>query len=227
MLSTADYERVRNAILSATPIALKSSSYTSAHRDYIDRVLSLYLYELGLVHLHNNLAYCVHELARNARNALLKRIYFSERDLDINDRSEYARGMRSFRHDTIAEKHRYLESLEDSSYYIRFVFRHDPETVSIAIENNTTLLPIEWERIAEKLENARRYRTMADAYAALADFSEGAGLGIAMVVVMLRTLGLPANSLSIGNGASEDETTRATISIKRSTVGRYQDATYQ
>lgn len=224
MLSTSDYERVRTAILAATPIALKSSSYTSAHRDYIDRVLSLYLYELGLVHLHNNLAYCVHELAGNSRNALLKRIYFSEHGLDITDRDQYERGMRSFRQDTIAEKQRYLRALERSSYYIRFVFRHSEEEAQIAIENNTPLLPIERERIVEKLTNAKRYKTMADAYASLADFSEGAGLGIAMVVVMLRTLGLSPESLVIGNSGDEDGFTRATIKINRSTVGRLQTA---
>lgn len=222
MLSTGDYDRVRTAILSATPIALKSSSYTSTHRDYIDRVLSLYLYELGLVHLHNNLAYCVHELAGNARNALLKRIYFIEHGLDIADRDQYARGMGSFRQDTIAEKNRYLAALERSDFYIRFLFRHDEDQVQIAIENNTPLLPIERERINEKLTNARRYKTMADAYAALADFSEGAGLGIAMVIVMLRTLGLPSDSLVIGGCCEEEGFTRSTIRINRSMVGRLQ-----
>ncbi len=220
MLSTRDYERVRTAILSGTPIALKSSSYTSEHRDYIDRVLSLYLYELGLVHLHNNLAYCVHELAGNARNALLKRIYFLEKGLDIVDREQYHEGMRSFRHDTIAEKQRYLSLLDSSELHIRFLFRHDEENVEISIENNTALLPIERERISEKLANARKYKTMADAYAALADFSEGAGLGIAMVIVMLRTLGLPADSLVMGDGS--DGFTRATVHVKRSVVGRLQ-----
>jgi hypothetical protein len=177
MLSVEDYTRVRNAITNGTTISLKTKSYTARHRDHVDRVLSLYLYELGLVHLHNNLAYCVHELAGNARNALLKRLWFQEQGLELLDRAVYTSSIPAFRAAVSAEPERYLHMLEDSHYRIRFSFSHDPEHIRIAVENNAPLLPIERERIDAKLDAARRYSSMADAYGALSDFSEGAGLG--------------------------------------------------
>lgn len=213
MLPVEDYARVRDAITTGTTVALKTASYASRHREHVDRVLSLYLYELGLVHLHNNLAYCVHELAGNSRNALLKRLWFRERGLDITDRRVYSKYMSRFRGETAANPSRYLRRLEESEYRIRFLFAHDRERIRIIVEHNAPLLPIERERIAAKLEAARRYTSMADAYGDLSDFSEGAGLGIAMVVVILKTLGLTKDVLTIGDGT--DGTTQSAITLQR------------
>ena len=220
MLSVRDYARVRTAITAGSTVALRTRSYTSSQRDRVDRVLSLYLYELGLVHLHNNLAYCVHELAGNARNALLKRIWFAEQHLDITDRGVYRDYVPVFRHDITRERDRYLGLLERSGYAIRFLFAHSAEQIWITVENNTPLLPIEHERIEEKLAAGRLYRSMADAYAALSDFSEGAGLGIAMVLVILRTLGLPPDSLILGGCSTAEGVTRSVITLERADVGR-------
>lgn len=215
MLSVEDYTRVRNAITNGTTISLKTKSYTSRHRDHVDRVLSLYLYELGLVHLHNNLAYCVHELAGNARNALLKRLWFQEQGLELSDRSVYTSSIPAFRAAISAESDRYLRLLEDSPYRIRFLFSHDQAHIRIVVENNAPLLPIERERIDAKLEAARRYTSMADAYGALSDFSEGAGLGIAMVVVILKTLGLSDDVLVVDDGGKSANMTRSIITLRR------------
>lgn len=218
MLSVEDYARVRDAITNGTTVALKAASYASRHREHVDRVLSLYLYELGLVHLHNNLAYCVHELAGNARNAILKRLWFREQGLDITDRRIYSKYMNRFRGETSANPPHYLRLLEESEYRIRFLFAHDAERIRVIVEHNAPLLPIERERIAAKLEAARRYTSMADAYGDLSDFSEGAGLGIAMVVVILKTLGLTEDDLRIGDDASG--TTQSVITLRRTPARR-------
>lgn len=220
MLSVADYARVRKAITTGSTVVLKTSSYTAPHREYIDRVLSLYLYELGLLHLHNNLAYCVHELAGNARNALLKRLWFNEQQLDISDRERYAANVAAFRRAVATDTPRYLRLLEESPYHIRFLFAQNVEQVWITIENNTPMLPIERERIETKMRQAQSYQTVADAYAALADFSEGAGLGLAMVLVILRTLGLPPEALVVGGCSVDERVTRSSIIIDRAEMRR-------
>jgi hypothetical protein len=214
MLSTSEYDRIRKAIIGNRPIILRTSSYTAPHRDYVDRVLSLYLYELGLLHLHNNLAYCLHELAGNARNALLKRIYFAELGLDITDPAVYTEKMQRFRQDTTADIQRYLRLLEEGPYNIRFHFSHTNERVQIRVENNTALLPIEVERIRSKVAAARHYSSLADAYASLVDFTEGAGLGIAMVVVILKSLGLGPDALQIGSCGTAPRSC-STINVNR------------
>jgi hypothetical protein len=220
MLPVSEYARVRKAIVSGSSVALKTSNYSATHRDHVDRVLSLYLYELGLVHLHNNLAYCVHELAGNARNALLKRIWFSEHGLDLADRATYSASVAEFRRTMSADPQRYLAVLESSQYHIRFILAHNPDQIWITVENNTPLLTIERERIEAKLAAARDYQSMADAYGAMIDFSEGAGLGLAMVVIMLRTLGLSPDSLIVGGCSVDERVTRSAIIIDRSEVGR-------
>ena len=220
MLPVSDYKRVRKAIVFNSSVVLKTSNYSAAHRDRCDRILSLYLYELGLVHLHNSIAYCVHELAGNARNALLKRIWFHEQGLDLGDRDTYSASVAEFRRAVSAEPQRYLKMLEAGPYDIRFIFAHSRDQIWITVENNTPLLPIEHERIEAKLAAARDFSSMADAYSAMIDFSEGAGLGLAMVLVMLRTLGLSAESLVVGGCSTDERVTRSAILIDRSEVGR-------
>jgi len=218
MLSVRDYAQVRKAITTGSNVILKTSSYSAEHRDHVDQVLSLYLYELGLVHLHNSLAFCVHELAGNARNALMKRLWFSEQGFEITDRRCYAERVPDFRSAVAADPQKYLRILERSGYYIRFIFAHSPDQSWVVVENNTPLLPIERERIETKLTVAREFETMADAYAAITDFSEGAGLGIAMVLVMLRGLGLSADSLVLGDCSVNERVTRSTIILPRNQI---------
>ena len=219
MLSVSEYARVRQAITRGTSIAIRTRSYSSRHRVYVDRVLSLYLYELGLIHLHNNLAYCIHELAGNARNALLKRLWFREQGIDIAERgSNYAEAVRRFRREVGERPQHFLELLESSGDWILFRFSATPRQVRISVENTGRLLPVEMERVREKLAAAERFQSVADAYGALSDFSEGAGLGIAMVVVILKRLGLPAQTLRIGNGAAHENVTRALLVLDRTSA---------
>lgn len=215
MLSVNEYARVRQAITRGTAIAIRTRSYSARHRSYVDRVLSLYLYELGLIHLHNNLAYCIHELAGNARNALLKRLWFREQGIDIATRAAYPDAVRRFRHEVGERPGHFLRLLEESGDSILFRFSATPQTVQIAVENSGRMLPIEVERVRAKLTAAERYDSVADAYGALSDFSEGAGLGIAMVVVILKRLGLPARTLRVGNGDANEDLTRALLEIDR------------
>lgn len=220
MLSVRDYAQVRKAITTGSNVILKTSSYSALHRDHVDQVLSLYLYELGLVHLHNSLAFCVHELAGNARNALMKRIWFVDEGLDIRDRACYKQRVPDFRAAVASDPQKYLRRLERSDYHIRFMFAHSPDQSWIIVENNTPLLPIERERIERKMVVAREFETMADAYAAITDFSEGAGLGIAMVLVMLRGLGLTSDSLVLGDCSVNEQVTRSTIILPRNGARR-------
>lgn len=215
MLSVRDYARVRKAITSGSHVALKTSSYSAPHREHVDQVLSLYLYQLGLVHVHNNLAFCVHELAGNARNALLKRLWFAQKGLDLADHICYQENIAQFRADVSKNPAQYLQLLEKSEYHIRFLFAHSDQQSWVVVENNTPLLRIERERIKQKLAVAREFQTMADAYASLSDFSEGAGLGIAMVIVILRSLGLSPDALVMGDCSVDELVTRSTIMISR------------
>ena len=68
-------------------------AYQPSERIHIDHVLEAYLDAVGMKSLRTKLAYCLHELAANAKKANTKRLYFRERNLDINDPHQYEEGM--------------------------------------------------------------------------------------------------------------------------------------
>jgi len=190
MVRTLDREKVEQAVREGRMLTLTTHAYFSDERDYIDEILNYFLAAAGRPELRDKLAYCVHELANNAKKANTKRVYFAEKELDLNIESEYWVGMRHFREDTIANIDHYLPLLKATGLYIKIQFKLNRDTVMIAIRNNVRLTAIERRKIEEKIVRSRAYTDMAEAYASIEDTSEGAGLGIVMMIIMLRSLGL-------------------------------------
>ncbi|WP_319416547.1 HDOD domain-containing protein [Marispirochaeta aestuarii] len=85
-------------------------------------------------------------------------------------------------------------------------------TFYITITNNVHISPAEEERINERLNRSQGFSSVEEAFQTVLDSSEGAGLGIVMLVLMLRKIGLDRKAFSIQgfNGA-----TVARVSIPR------------
>lgn len=178
-------------------LTIRTHSYLSRERDYIDEVLKNYLSDVNLIRLLNQVSYCVHELAGNAYKANTKRVYFQEKGLIINDPSDYIKGMRTFKSETV-EKVLFFNTLQkEASLYVRFDFKKVEDYLIIRVRNNISLTPEEQDRINHKMEVARSYNSLVEAYSTVEDSSEGAGLGIVMMVIMLKSLGFGEDCLHI------------------------------
>jgi len=176
MVRTLDREKVEQAVREGRMLTLTTHAYFSDERDYVDEILNYFLAAAGRPELRDKLAYCVHELANNAKKANTKRVYFAEKELDLNIESEYWVGMRHFREDTIANIDHYLPLLKATGLYIKIQFKLNRDTVMIAIRNNVRLTAIERRKIEEKIVRSRAYADMDEAYASIEDTSEGAGV---------------------------------------------------
>ncbi|MFP4378314.1 MAG: hypothetical protein ACLFP4_14820 [Spirochaetales bacterium] len=190
MVRSLDKQKVVEAVFSGRMLTLTTYGYFSDERDYIDQILNYFLEAAGRAELRDQLAYCIHELANNAKKANTKRVYFAQKGLDIDSESEYWVGMRHFRQETVSNIDFYLQQLRKARLYIKVQFKLNGRNMQIAIRNNVRLNDIEREKIEEKIARSRLYENMADAYASIEDTSEGAGLGIVMMIIMLRNLGL-------------------------------------
>jgi hypothetical protein len=190
MVRSLDKQKVVEAVFSGRMLTLTTYGYFSDERDYIDQILNYFLEAAGRPELRDQLAYCIHELANNAKKANTKRVYFQQKGLNIDNESEYWVGMRHFRHETVSNIDFYLQQLKKAGLYIKVQFKLNGRNMQIAIRNNIRLNDIEREKIEEKIARSRLYENMADAYASIEDTSEGAGLGIVMMIIMLRNLGL-------------------------------------
>lgn len=191
------------AIDNSMRLTLTIYKYLSDERKYIDEIVKMYLEKTHLEHMTNQLTYCIHELAGNACKANTKRSYFKQMNLNIDDDEQYSLGMESFREDVYTDMKKFHSTTKENGYYIKFQIKKSKDTIDLSILNNTPLTPTEESKIKQKFEAIKDYDNVADAFTDLADASEGAGLGIAMMVMMLKEMGLPPGNLKIFTASDE------------------------
>ena len=188
---------VEFAIEEQKVLTVTSYGYLAEERSYIDKVLNRYLHAVGIPRLVGNLGYCIHELAGNAHKANLKRIYFSDRGLDLCNAEDYAEGMRVFKKEVLSQPERHFSRQRLEGHYVKFHFQVIGEVLKVVIRNNATLTKTEKSKIKEKFTLAKSAKNLADAYGSAEDYSEGAGLGIVMLHVMLRNMGFSGKSFRL------------------------------
>jgi len=203
-------DNVRDAIASSRTLTLKTVTYRPRERAHIDTILGAFLDAAGMHPLKNKLSYCIHELAGNAKKANTKRLFFEERNLDIRKDADYAAGMAEFKQEMVGRVEHFDEKLRAMNLMVKFQFRKIRNGVSITVRNNAELTTAEQKRIAAKQAIAEQYTCLADAYSATEDRSEGAGLGIVMMLFMLKNLGVGTDAFRIEASGGE---TIATLTL--------------
>ncbi|GAB6088894.1 hypothetical protein [Spirochaeta dissipatitropha] len=197
MDTTVNRDRVQTAIREEKLLSIVTYRYMAEERGYIDYVLGLYLEEIGRPELQDKLAYCIHELAGNAKKANTKRVYFSDRDMDIHNPGEYHIGMRSFKEDMIEDIDRLVRLQEEQGLYVKFQFKRSGKSLKIAVRNNSEMTREESDRIQQKIQLAREANNLPEILERSEDFTEGAGLGLVMTMMMLRNLGISTGNFQV------------------------------
>jgi hypothetical protein len=196
-------EKVKKAVQNGVPLTITTSTLPHKTEMDIERILEMFLRAAGQERLKDYVTYCVQELAINAKKANTKRVYFMERGLDLNDPNDYKLGMVNFKKDTFGNISHYLRILEEKGFYVKLIIRMK-QNIIIEIRNNAVVTKAELTRIHDKLVRARQYHSLEDALSQVLDSSEGAGLGLVILVLMLRKIGLTEDCFDIL--ATEQET---------------------
>ena len=171
---------------------------------YIEQVLDSFLRNVGHGKLKDYIVYCVQELAINAKKANTKRVYFTERGLDLENPDDYKTGMATFKEDTLSNIAHYLQLQREKGLYIKLILQIKQNVVNLEIRNNVAVTKTELIRIHDKLARSRQYNNLEDALSQVLDDTEGAGLGLVIMVLMLKKIGLGEDSFDIL--ATEKET---------------------
>jgi len=182
---------------------------------YLEEILAIYLKELGQDALVDRLAYCLKELAVNAKKANTKRVYFEEKGLILDSRDDYTEGMKHFKTDTMDRIDHYLELQKQKGLYIKISFHTFSSNFRIAIRNNVEITRKEQMRIYDRIARSRAFDSMEEAFSEVLDDSEGAGLGIVILILMLKKMGLDEDAFEIEGDQGE---TTATLTIPVSEV---------
>jgi hypothetical protein len=209
-----DSDKVNQAIKMEIPLVMTTYTLPKKVEQYIEQVIGTFLDYAEQSRFKDIIIYCIQELAVNAKKANTKRVYFIEQGLDLNDIGDYKRGMSSFKDETLNNINYYLELQRQHGLYIRLVLQLKDNIVTLEVRNNVTISEVEYERIRKQLLTARKYDDMKDAIlqvmdepeegtVQMVDDSEGAGLVLVMLVIMLKKLGLGANAFDILKDGNE------------------------
>jgi len=205
-----DEEKIKKAIQSGLPLTITTYTLPKEIEIYIEQVIDAFLKQMNQLQLKDYIVYCVQELVVNAKKANTKRVYFMERGLNINDQSEYEMGMANFKNETINNIAHYLQLQKEKGLCIKVVLQIKRNTINIEIRNNVTANKMEQLRIQDKIARSRQFNSLEDALSQVLDDSEGAGLGLVILVLMLKKIGLDDNAFSI---KTTDKYTIASIAI--------------
>lgn len=198
-----DVAKIKKAAHSAIPLTI--TTYTLPHEIevYMEEVLDVFLNELGQARIKDYLVYCLRELAVNAKKANTKRVYFETRGLSLQNPGEYEEGMKSFKQDTMENLNYYLQKQKEKQYYVKIIFQARGSNVVLEVRNNSELTRTEFLRVQDKLARSRKYTTLEEAMAQVLDASEGAGLGLVILVLMLKKMGLDEECFNLHVEAGE------------------------
>jgi len=205
-----DKEKIRKAIQSGLPLTITTYTLPKEIEIYIEQVIDVFLRQMDQLKLKDYIVYCVQELVTNAKKANTKRVYFMERGLNINEQNEYEEGMANFKEETLGNIAHYLQLQKEKGFHIKVILQVKRNTIHIEIRNNVKATKIEQLRIHDKMARSRQYENLDDALSHVLDDSEGAGLGLVILVLMLKKIGLDDDAFSI---TTTDNSTIASISI--------------
>ncbi|NPV01647.1 MAG: hypothetical protein HPY53_09730 [Brevinematales bacterium] len=143
---------------------------------------------------------CIKELVINATKANLKRAFFQKNNYDINNMGQYVMGLTKFKGllDN-RDAYKYFADLRTADLWVMFTLFHNSEGLRIEVVNNTEIIEIEETRIRMKLKKAMHYTDIALFYQSETDNSEGAGMGIALLVILMQSVGLDPSLFRIGS----------------------------
>ncbi|MDR2078122.1 MAG: hypothetical protein LBP74_00190 [Treponema sp.] len=194
---TVDEEKIVRAIRMGVPLVMTTYTLPKKVEKYIEKVVTLFLEHIRQLPLRDNIIYCIQELVVNAKKANTKRVYFTERGLDLSNPEDYMRGMESFREDTLNNIDYYLELQRQHGLYVKLILQLKSDIITMEVRNNSTIAVEELRRIRARIQKARKFDDIEEAMIQLLDDSEGAGLGLLILVVMMKKLGLQDDSFDI------------------------------
>lgn len=200
-----DPAKVAHAARQGIPLVVRTHTLPPSTEHDLEEILGLFLAEMGRESLKDRLAYCLRELTGNAKKANTKRAYFHDRGLNLDDPDDYDRGMGEFKATTLGNIDHYLEVQKSLGLVIKVTFLIRHQVLHIAVRNNAPILAVELARAHGRLDRSWGFDAVEDAVVDLLDDSEGAGLGIGILVLMLRKMGLDRRSFRLEAVGHETE----------------------
>jgi HD-like signal output (HDOD) protein len=210
MFGKIDLGTIQQSVSESIPVTFRLKSFARNQHGVLDRILEVFLSELGLEGIHASLSYCTKELIFNAQKANAKRIYFQNKGLSITDADDYRKGMRQFLHYLTKTAGKEDQQLDEGDFDIVLTIHASGGMFNIEVRNKGEMTDEESSRIYDRIIKARGFSSFYEALNSVGDVTEGAGLGIVILIQFLKRIGLGEEAFSI---ESEEGSTTASLQI--------------
>lgn len=205
-----DEDSIRDMIKKGKPLEIVFPILNSTLQESIHFLVDTILDQYRRVDMKECIYSSLKELVLNGVKANIKHVLFDENGINPSDESSLNRGLVLLK-DLMNEKN--IANLEkialENGLNIKINILHSPERLVLVVENNTPMTEHEEKRIREKFEAALKYESIADYYMNNLDDSEGQGIGITMIVLMLKGNQIDPHAFTIYQ--RQNDATRAKI----------------
>ncbi len=202
------------------PIYIKLYEMSDAMENLIKESLFTLLKHLSRLYLKDTIYTLIKETVINGIKANVKRAIFFYYGLDINNPNDYAKGIKTFKTEMMGNYNNYIKRIKEENRYVMLRLYFEKDVLNIDVKNNSPLQQEELRRINDKIEKAKKFESMADLFTSEPDTTEGAGLGIGMIMFLLKNEGFGENSFTVKTDKdSTISTFRLPIELKKEQVG--------
>lgn len=165
----------------------------------LDQIINTILSTHGDPELKAPVYTCIKELAINGTKANQKRIFFEQQNLNIDNPDEYIRGLDLYKQSLSEHKAIELGKIaRERGLYVKISFDYDETGMCVRVRNNTPINPDEESRLRQKLAKVVGYDDIVQFYMEQADETEGAGMGLALIIMLLKGAGIDPHYFRIG-----------------------------
>jgi len=147
------------------------------------------------------------ELVINATKANVKRALFRKHGLEISNEADYEKGISLFKENLREDKILQFKPIFiEHDLPVMATFYFSPDVLNIKVKNNFPLLESEEVRIRDKFRKATSFSSLIDFFMEHGDSTEGAGMGLTMVGILLDQSGINKHSFSLYSSDKYKET---------------------
>ncbi len=193
-----DFERRIQESVARKKILIKSYLLREEGEEKLERIIHAVLRSCGREDLMGPIYACMRELVQNAAKANLKRVVFEEQGLNPFDEDQYRFGLEAFRKSLASKRiqhYRPILHARDVPFYVKI--RWDGRVLLLNVENYFAMLTVEEKRIREKFIHSHNMDNLYEFFMTYGDSTEGAGMGIAMVQILMKQAGFDAHNFTI------------------------------
>ncbi len=186
------------AIYKEQKIKMRFYIFFPYFKDKLNKILKSILQKYNSSNLIDLTYTIVKEMIMNATKANIKYILLKEMKTDINNKEDYRKWM-DFFEEQLKEKYlqKHFRNLKKEHVSVETIFEFNSNYLYVEVINNSPMTQEEEDQVKNKFKDSIKYNNLGDFYLENMDNAEGSGIGIIMILLLLRNQGLYQDNFAI------------------------------